>query len=141
MKRFLADVNVWFALAVEEHQHHTAARQWLEQMVGKAGFIRITQLGLLRLLTNSAAMGGKPLTNDEAWRVYDALTADHRIHVFAEPGGSADEAFRAMSAAARPSPKIWIDAYLAAAAKSNDAVLVTFDRAFASYAVEAEILG
>ena len=84
-------------------------------MVGKAGFIRITQLGLLRLLTNSAAMGGKPLTNDEA--------------------------FRAMSAAARPSPKIWIDAYLAAAAKSNDAVLVTFDRAFASYAVEAEILG
>lgn len=94
MKRYLADVNVWFALVVEEHQHHAAARQWLNQIAENIGFIRVTQLGLLRLLTTSIAMHGKPLTNAEAWQVYDALLADHRIGVFPEFRESTEEQFR-----------------------------------------------
>lgn len=141
MKRYLADVNVWFALVVEEHQHHTAAREWLDQTTEKIGFIRITQLGLLRLLTTPAAMNGKPLTNKQAWQVYDALLADERIHVFPELTESGDERFRSMSAARQASPKIWVDAYLAAAAKYNEAILVSFDRAFRGLGIECSILG
>jgi predicted nucleic acid-binding protein len=60
MKRYLADVNVWFALAVEEHQHHRNARNWWEETTGVFGFVRTTQLGLLRLLASIAFSRPRP---------------------------------------------------------------------------------
>jgi hypothetical protein len=62
MKRYLADVNVWFALAVEEHQH-PPARDWWDETPRLCGFVRATQSGLLRLLTGGGPMRGQPLTN------------------------------------------------------------------------------
>lgn len=84
MKRYLADVNVWFALAVEEHQHHASARQWWEETPGVFGFVRVTQLGLLGLLTSPGPMRGRPLTNEEAWMVWDGFLFDERVRVFPE---------------------------------------------------------
>ena len=139
MKRYLVDVNVWFALAVEEHRHHGEARRWWEPTPGLVGFVRVTQLGLLRLLTSSGAMGGYPLTNEEAWAVYDGFLADERVRMFPEMP-AADDRFRAFSSAPQPSPRLWVDAYLAAHAAANDAVLVTFDQGFARYGVECRIL-
>lgn len=49
MKRYLLDVNVWFALAVVEHRHHEEAKRWWDQTNGILGFVRMTQIGLLRL--------------------------------------------------------------------------------------------
>lgn len=139
MKRYLADVNVWFALAVEEHQHHPQARTWWEETPGMFGFVRTTQLGLLRLLTSSGPMRGQPLTNEQAWAVWDGLLSDDRMRVFPELP-ALDDQFRKFSMSPQPSPKVWVDAYLAAHAAANDAILVTFDQAFARYNVLCQIL-
>ena len=83
-KRSFPDVNVWFALAVADHPHHRPALAWWNEESSLAGFSRLTQLGLLRLLTTGSAMGGQPLTNEEAWRVYDGFLSDSRVRVFPE---------------------------------------------------------
>jgi toxin-antitoxin system PIN domain toxin len=140
MKRSLPDVNVWFALAVADHPHHSAALAWWDEDSSIAGFCRVTQLGLLRLLTTASAMGGLPLTNADAWRVCDAFLSDSRVRVFAELP-TIEGAFRSFSNVSQAAPKLWVDAYLAAHAAANEATLVTFDQGFAGYAgVECRIL-
>ena len=64
--------------------HHQPALAWWNEQSSLAGFSRLTQIGLLRLLTTATAMGGQPLTNEEAWRVYDSLLSDSRVRVFPE---------------------------------------------------------
>ena len=61
MKRFsksslFPDVNVWVALTYQGHVHHSAARGWFVSLHADARlfFCRVTQLGLLRLLTTEA---------------------------------------------------------------------------------------
>ena len=139
MKRYLPDVNVWFALALEEHRHYACAREWWEAMTGLFGFLTITKIGLLRLLTTAAAMNGKPLTNQEAWQVYTRFEADSRIRRFADLP-AADAVFRELSDLPAAAPKTWVDAYIAAAAVANEAQLVTFDQAMARYPVDCLIL-
>lgn len=139
MKRYLVDVNLWFALAVEEHHHHSQARIWWEDTPGLCGFVRATQLGLLRLLTSSGPMRGQPLTNEQAWAVFDGFLSDERVRFYAEMP-ALDDLFRSFSSVPQPSPKVWMDAYLAAHAAANQAILVTFDQAFTQYGVECRIL-
>jgi len=138
-KRSFPDVNVWFALAVADHPHHRPALAWWNEELALAGFSRLTQLGLLRLLTTASAMGGLPLTNEEAWGVYDGFLADSRVRVFTELP-RLDGLFRSYSGASQPSPKVWVDAYLAAHAAASEATLVTFDQAFTRYGIECRIL-
>jgi uncharacterized protein len=133
------DVNVWFALAVADHPHHLPALDWWNGESSLTGFSRLTQIGLLRLLTTASAMGGMPLTNEEAWKVYDAFLGDSRVRVFAELPALEDR-FRSWSRLPQASPKIWVDAYLAAHAAANQATLVTFDKSFARYPVKSLIL-
>lgn len=70
----LADVNVWLATLVESHPHHAAARRWWREDVLADGrrpvFCRVTQLGLLRLLTNEQVMGPNRRSLAAAWRDY-----------------------------------------------------------------------
>jgi hypothetical protein len=138
-KRSFPDVNVWFALAVADHPQHRPALAWWNEESSLAGFSRLTQLGLLRLLTTASAMGGQPLANREAWRVYDAFLSDPRVRVFPELP-ALEDLFRSYSSLRQASPKVWVDAYLAAHASANEATLVTFDRSFASYGTQCRIL-
>jgi toxin-antitoxin system PIN domain toxin len=138
-KRSFPDVNVWFALAVADHPHHEPALVWWNEESSLAGFSRLTQLGLLRLLTTVSAMGGQPLTNEEAWRVYDGFLSDSRVRIFPELP-ALEDLFRSYSSLRQASPKVWVDAYLAAHASANEAVLVSFDQAFKSYGVDCRIL-
>ena len=139
-KRSFPDVNVWFALAVADHLHHGPALAWWNEESSLAGFSRLTQLGLLRLLTTASAMGGLPLTNEGAWGVYDGFLADSRVRVFPELA-ALDDLFRSFSGVRQASPKLWVDACLAAHAAANEATLVTFDQAFTSYGIDCRILG
>src|SRR5690242_14015134 len=107
MKRSFPDVNVWFALAVADHPHHTPAIDWWNEESSLVGFSRLTQLGLLRLLTTASAMGGMPLTNAEAWKVYDGLVADSRVRIFPELP-QLDDLFRAKSSLRQSAPKVWV---------------------------------
>jgi uncharacterized protein len=138
-KRSFPDVNVWFALAVGDHPHHCQALEWWNEESSLTGFSRLTQLGLLRLLTTASAMGGRPLNNSEAWRVYEGFLADSRVRLFPELP-ALDDLFRKFAGTRHASPKVWTDAYLAAFAASNDATLITFDGSFTSYKVDCRIL-
>lgn len=125
------DVNVWLALTCERHVHHNAAKRWFESLDDGARlfFCRVTQLGLLRLLTTQAVMGSdEVMSQGAAWQAYDRWLQDDRISFLAEPP-ALEEAFRAMSRLRRPAPKEWADSYLAAFALVTDLTLVTFDHA------------
>jgi len=134
------DVNVWFALAHEIHPHHSAARAWGESLDAGAAvyFCRITQLGLLRLLTNESAMGEDILTQSEAWRAFDAFLANPGNRMMEEPRGI-DPVFRQYTDRNQASTKQWADGYLAAFAETAGLTLVTFDKALAGK-VEGAVL-
>ena len=137
MISFFPDLNVWLALAIDGHPHESAAWKWLELLPGGARilFARYTQVGVLRLLTNRAAMGPGVLTVRQAWDVYDRWLNDPRVDFHAEPYGM-DPAFRDATASfdSEPASK-WIgDSYLLAFAQRSNATLVTFDKALANLA-------
>jgi toxin-antitoxin system PIN domain toxin len=139
-KRTLPDVNVWLALAVQEHVHHrTAVAWWEEDDSDQIGFCRLTQLGLLRLLTTSSAMQGQPRTNSEAWSIYDTFFQDSRVLMLPELE-AINALFRNHSDIPRSSSKVWSDCYLVAHAAASHARLVTFDQAFTHYGIECLIL-
>lgn len=141
-KSFLfPDVNVWLALTYEGHVHHLAARKWFEALpeVARLFFCRVTQLGLLRLLSTEAVMGNEVLSQSDAWMAYDRLTGDARISFLAEPP-ELDEYFRTFSRLPRPAPKDWADSYLAAFVEASNLNLVTFDRALHRRAARAILL-
>ena len=75
----LPDVNLWIALAAEGHVHHVPARNWFAaQPNASVAFCRITQMGLLSLLTNFSVMGRVPRTIFQAWETFSQLRADRR---------------------------------------------------------------
>ena len=76
-------------------------------------------------------MDGKPLTVDEAWRVYDGFFDDDRVTFVPEPP-DAEKRFREMAVGSTASPKVWADAWLLAVAEAAGGVLVTFDKALAA---------
>jgi len=124
------DLNVWLALSYERHVHHSVARKWFHELPADARmcFCRFTQIGLLRLLTTDAVMGGdEVLSQSEAWHVYDRWLEDERILFVAEPS-TIEPSFRAVSQHKRPAPKDWADSYLAAFAAVAGLRLVTFDQ-------------
>jgi toxin-antitoxin system PIN domain toxin len=124
----IPDINVWLALAAPEHPHNSLADRWWRQHDGPIGFARLSQLGLLRLMTTAAAMDGKPLTIAEAWHVYDRFYDDDRVTFVAEPS-EVEKEFRERAVGRIASPKIWADAWLLAVAEAAGGVLVTFDKA------------
>lgn len=134
----LCDSNVWLSLALSAHVHHRAARVWLETTTEPRSvlFCRTTQQSLLRLLTTAAVLapyGNPPLTNRKAWQTYQAFAADDRIgFVDQEPAG-VEQAWIELAATATASPKLWMDAYLAAFARSAGYTLVTTDAAFKQF--------
>jgi uncharacterized protein len=125
------DINVWLALATPEHIHNVIAKRWWQQQEGLIAFARLSQLGLLRLMTTAAAMDEKPLTITEAWRVYDRFYDDDRVTFVAEPA-EVEKEFRLRAVGRAASPKIWGDAWMLAIASAAGGVLVTFDKALGS---------
>ena len=123
----LVDANVWLAMAVDGHVHHVVATNWFDlQADGTCAFCRITQLALLRHLTNPKIMGPDVQTQAEAWQAFDAFTADPRVVYFDEPAGLG-AAFKSLTQLPRPAHKQSTDAFLAAFATTLNSAVVTFD--------------
>lgn len=130
---YFPDVNVWLALVVAEHTHARQAQNWAEQATGDWLVLnRITQMGLLRLLTNPSVMGRDALTGAESWRVADGLLERENIRFAKEPDGL-EPSWRNLTPAGRVGPNFWTDAYLAAFARTTGFTLVTFDRGFSKH--------
>jgi toxin-antitoxin system PIN domain toxin len=125
------DINVWIALTHAAHVHHDVARDWFTDLPADSrfSFCRLTQLGLLRLLTAEAVMGDEVLSQTEAWAVFDRWLEDRRVTLIDEPP-AIDRRFRSLTRSRHASPKAWADAYLAAFADAAQLTLVTFDRGF-----------
>lgn len=135
------DVNVWLAMSFTAHIHHVRAKIWFDSLQADEEliFCRITQLGLLRLLTNAIVMGNRVKTQREAWTIYDAFLAYGNARFTQEPR-STDQSFRRFATLDAPSPKSWTDDYLAAFAEAGDLQLVTFDKTLAAKARGAILL-
>lgn len=137
---FLPDANVWLALASRRHAMAERGAAWVAAVeAGPIGFCRITQIGLLRLLTNRAVMGSEVLNQTEAWRVYDRICTDSRILFLPEPDG-VGHVWRRLSSGRFAAANQWTDAYLLAFARRLEATLVTFDRAIARAAGAGALL-
>jgi toxin-antitoxin system PIN domain toxin len=137
MTLFFPDLNVWLALSSSSHIHSRQAWHWFSGVSEPSAllFARYTQLGLLRLLTNTSVSGAEALTVEAAWNVYDALIVDPRIRFSSEPEG-VDATLRKLTRrfAKLTAPKVIGDCYLLALAESAGATLVTFDKALSSLA-------
>lgn len=97
---------------------------------------RSTQQSLLRLLTNASVFsryGYPPLTNDEAWQTYDTILSDPRVTFRDEEPDGLDRWWRQYSQRNSASPKLWMDAYLAAFARAEGCTMVTTDAAFKQF--------
>jgi toxin-antitoxin system PIN domain toxin len=134
---YLPDVNVWFALSRSEHMQHEQAHAWLSTIDApkSVAFTRATQQGYLRLLTTAAVMriyASAPLTNSEAWHLWESWYKDDRIHWTEEPSELVDS-WKKFGAIRSASPKHWMDSYLAAIAKEARYQLVTLDQAFKGF--------
>lgn len=123
------DVNVWLAAVWFRHSQHRVARSWVNAEDGDLAFCRVTQMALLRLLTNPAVTGADALSRRQAWQVFEKLSADSRVHFLAEPQGL-DALWVAFSKRDDKSHLLWTDDYMAAFAHASGAEFVTFDRAF-----------
>jgi toxin-antitoxin system PIN domain toxin len=132
--KHLCDVNFWIALIVEEHPKHAFAKRWFDQLseADSAFFCRPTQQGFLRLVSDEAIFKTSALTNDKAVAAYQWLRKDPRIGWLDEPAGLEAKWFFYAGVRTK-SPKVWMDAYLAAFAILSEARLITFDRGFRVY--------
>lgn len=143
----LCDSNVWLALSLSGHQHHTAARNWFGAIDEPSSvlFCRATQQTFLRLLTSAAVLGvygNAPLSNRQAWAAWEALVADDRIALRAAEPAGLPELWKRLAVRNSASAKLWMDAYLAAFAISAECRLATLDSAFERFAgLDVELVG
>ena len=126
----LPDVNVLLALAAAGHIHHVPAKEWFDtREADSVAVCRITQMGMLRLLTNPKVLTSGSLTIRRAWDVWSDLIADKRVFFRNEPP-ELEAAWAALMEHPAARPSGWTDAYLAAVAEQCDYEMVTFDRNF-----------
>ena len=93
-------------------------------------FCRVTQTGLLRMLTNRGAMGSEVLTQAQAWTVFDEFLRNPNIEFLEEPS-EINILFRRHTSRHEVSTQQWADGYLQAFAEGHGLRLVTFDKTFA----------
>ena len=126
----LLDINVWLALADENHQHHRrACLFWEAESAARLAFCRVTMLGFLRLATNKKAMNGLPFSVQQAWLSYRSFRELPEVELLVEPS-----TLESILATWTNQPNFpvshWTDSYLAALALSTGSRLVSFDSDF-----------
>src|SRR5262249_15703686 len=125
------------ALALSRHVFHSRVRDCMNHLksADRLVFCRATQQSFLRLLTTSAVTApyGLPsLSNKAAWSVYEGFLGSDQIRWADEPQ-DLETHWKKLAARPAASPKLWMDAYLAAFAIAGDFQLVTTDQAFKQF--------
>jgi toxin-antitoxin system PIN domain toxin len=125
----LLDVNVWLALADENHSHHAAAqRYWQNQAAPTVAFCRVTMLGFLRLATHPNVLS-RPLSPSEAWDTYQRYLGEEDVS-FVEETPALEKELQTRVCQPGFHPRLWTDAYLAALARCTSCRVVSFDSDF-----------
>ena len=133
----LFDTNAWLAAIFTSHPAHAAAQNalLLATPAEPAIFCRPTQLSFVRLASTPALQkvyGAIGMTNRDALTALDALQALPQVRVADEPLGTF-ALWREFANLATASPKVWMDAYLAAFAVTGGFCMVTLDGDFRAY--------
>lgn len=137
---YLPDINVWLSLSWGSHPHSATAWTWFRSLKHEELlYCRLTQIGLLRLLTTKAVMGDDCLTVKKAWGVYDRWLRAPGVEFRREPA-EVDDLFRQATARLpqSSSPKALGDCYLLAMSEASNAILVTLDRGLSQIAGESD---
>ena len=125
MKRHLPDVNVLLALVWPRHESHAAAHAWFAKSGRHAWATNVvTQLGVLRLLTNPAVTQAA-VSAETALDVLSEATS-HAGHEFWPLNREVAAVLKPMAAKVR-GHRQWTDAVLLLQASERGGVLVTFD--------------
>ncbi len=133
----LFDSNVWLALTFSAHPHHALAEGTFAEASAEnpACFCRATQQSFLRLATTAAilhAYGAEGFTNQDAAELFDTLSGLSAVSALEEPSGL-ESRWIELARLPSASPKVWMDAYLAAFAILHEAEFVTLDRDFRKF--------
>jgi toxin-antitoxin system PIN domain toxin len=132
MKRHLLDVNVLLALVWPRHEGHHDAHAWFARVGRRAWATNpITQLGVLRLLTNSLIA----LHTVSPARALDVMAeaTRHPGHEFWPMDRQVLDSLKPLASYLRGYHQ-WTDAALLCHAAEHDAALVTFDSGIAELA-------
>ena len=137
MSGALFDTNVWMAALFTTHPFHGLAQQALQQATRAqpALLCRSTQQSFLRLASTPALLkvyGAEGLNNRDALVALDALQVLTQVSWRDEPPGTFS-LWRTFATRDTASPKVWMDAYLAAFAVAGGLRLVTLDRDFKNF--------
>ncbi|MEI8039110.1 MAG: TA system VapC family ribonuclease toxin [Verrucomicrobiota bacterium] len=133
----LFDSNVWVGLTFTAHPSYQTAIATLEEhtIAKPAIFCRATEQSFLRLASTPALLRqyhNAGLTNADIVRILERLLDLNNIAVATEP-----EPTRALwlklAGTSAASPKLWMDAYLAAFAIAAHLRFVTFDTDFRQF--------
>jgi uncharacterized protein len=143
----LFDTNVWIAVVFPTHPFHALAQEALARasVARPAVMCRATQQSFLRLASTSSILkiyGAQAATNRDALIVMDSLLSLPQVAARAEPDG-AFELWCNMASKDTASPKVWMDAYLAAFAIAGGTNLITLDhdfKNFLAYGLSLELL-
>ena len=128
MSRYLLDVNVLVALVWPRHEMHAAAHTWFSKSGNKSWATSpLSQLGVLRLLTNPAVTQGAVKAHT-ALDVLHALTR-HPGHEFWPLDQEMPTLLQSL-ATRLYGHKQWTDAALLRHAAGRGGVLATFDAGF-----------
>ena len=133
----LFDSNVWIAAIFSTHPFHEQARAAFQDATpaNPAVFSRSTQQSVLRLASTPALLkicGAEGLTNRDALVALDALLALPQVREQEEPPGTV-ALWHRLASRDTASPKVWMDAYLAAFAIRGALPLLTSDVDFKVY--------
>ncbi len=128
---------MWVAATFATHPLHVKAKQILNSFSAQepGAFCRATQQSFLRLLSTESVFkyyGATHFGNRQALAVMHAYLALPRI-VFENEPTNVSECWHQLASIETASPKVWMDAYLAAFAICAAIPLITFDRDFKKY--------
>lgn len=137
MQGYLFDTSAWLAAIYDKHAFHAQAIQALAQATSQAPavFCRATQQSVLRLTTTAAmakAYQAPALTNRQALFTLDTLQAFPQVKLQIEPPGIFEK-WRQLADLNSASPKVWMDAYLAAFAIQSSLRMITIDKNFRNF--------
>lgn len=140
--RKLPDTNVWVAMTIQSHQHNGVVIDWCQRQAENSLFMcRSTQQGLLRIITTEKVFGDDAATNAEALGLLDKIRSLPFFGGFVIDDLPLEERWFRYADRPTRSPKMWMDAYLAALSVELGAIMVTFDRGFLQYGgVAVELL-
>ena len=138
MQGYFLDTNIWLAASMDQHPDHQRAFGFISKRTIKdpAWLSRMTAISWMRLITTNAVaqkFHSHIPSNQEAITIQNHWLKQPEIQFMdTEPEGTF-ELWQKLSSSPFPSPKIWMDAYIAAISIQAKLPLVTFDKGFQAY--------